>query len=142
MRGKYNLIEVYNIICHLAQKINAPESLLPSLNATRDGAYLDAYGADIAYVIQERGTVIFERIAYDSDDEREKNMDSLLYSVFQDITFEMAVKYEFANRTKGRDPRRILFSKQEELLAQLRIDWRDQRELEHKAILKINPFKD
>ena len=54
----------------------------------------------------------------------------------------MAVKYELANRIKGQDPRRIFFSKQEELLGQLRMDWRDQRELEHKAILRIHPFND
>jgi len=140
--GRLNLLDVDHQIKELAKKINAPEYLLPGLTTTLEGAYLDSYLGDIYYIIKERDQVVFKKVAYDLEGLSEIYLDELLYSVFDHVTFSMASKFESSNRIKEEDSRRLSFSKQEELLGTLRIEWRDKKQKEHDRIIDYAPFDD
>lgn len=115
----------------LANKINAPASLLPQINESNDYAkpFIEFGGMDdFYYVIRERG-VEYERALYRDEQE-------LLYRIFKDITFEMAINYELNNRSHSQDFRIILFRKQEELLTLLNNNWGSKIKLENDMYLK------
>ena len=140
--SRLNLLDVNNRILQLAKKIGAPEYLLPGLTSTTEGAYIDSHAGDIYYIIKERGNIIYEKVAYDLEGLREFYLDEMLYSVFDHVTFEMALKFESANRIKGQDSRRMTFNKQEELLGTLQMEWRDKKQKEHDRIIQNAPFDD
>ena len=120
-----------------AALINAPKELLPTYNDPRDeyvpNIALDDNG-QLRYEIYERGQLITNEFATDEDD--------LLYRVFRDISFSMAVRYEVNNRNPLHDPRRVLFAKQAELLGLLSESWKQRVEKEKEAILETYPFDD
>jgi hypothetical protein len=66
----------------------------------------------------------------------------LAYWIFKSVTFSMAAKFELHHRNEGEDFRRILFSKQEELLAQLDSSWRSRLQAHLSQVLKTAPFDD
>lgn len=121
----------------LAEKINAKADLLPTYGYSKDLAYphieVDTGGL-LHYVIVERGQELERKTTHKLED--------LLYWIFDDITFSMSCEYELQNRIEGKDCRRIMFAKQEELLGLLDNSWREQKVLEHQYILKNNPFDD
>lgn len=51
------------------------------------------------------------------------NLDKLYYEIFKDITFSMAMQYELVHRQKGKDFRRILFAKAEELIGIMQLTY-------------------
>lgn len=131
-------LEKINImVAGLAQRIDAPDNLLPTYGYTLDGAHphveADSNG-EYAYVIVERGKELKREIAIDEND--------LLYKVFSDVSFSMAVAYEVKHRIKNEDARRQMFAKQEELLGILDPSWRERRSKEHETILRSYPFVD
>lgn len=91
---------------------------------------LDSYH----FVVSERG-IEYERIS-------SKDIDVILYRIFQSVTFEIAVRFELAHRVSGDDCRRLLWSKQLELLQTLSANWRDERKTQIEAILLEHPFRD
>ena len=97
-------------ITHLAERIGAPNSLLPTFGNSLDGAHphieVDARG--LHFVVVERGQELDRKTTSDPN--------QLAYWVFQSVTFSMASDFELKNRIKKQDCRRILFLKQEELL--------------------------
>ncbi|WP_379968019.1 Imm63 family immunity protein [Epilithonimonas sp. UC225_85] len=116
----------------LADKIRTPHSLIPEVNESNDFAkpYIDMGMGDVFYyVIRERG-VEYERILF-------RNESELLFRIFKDITFEMAIKYELNNRIEGQDFRILLFKKQEELIAKLNSEWAKTLKIEHNDYLKL-----
>ncbi|MDC8004829.1 Imm63 family immunity protein [Aureisphaera galaxeae] len=131
------LTEIQSIVNQLAEKINAPNYLLPTFSLPIGDATpnieLDSFGL-YNYVISERGR------------ERERKITSslhdLLYWIFSSVTFSMASHYELKNRIEGQDFRRIMFAKQEELLGILHEDWKEREVREHQTILKNHPFND
>jgi hypothetical protein len=95
-------------------------------------AYCDSEGYHYASV--ERGEMKIHKIADD--------LFEISYWIYSDITFKMAVDYEYKNRIKNQDPRRLYFKKQLELLGILGEDFRKRGEIEIEGILKNNPYDD
>jgi hypothetical protein len=121
----------------LAQKIKAPFNLLPTYGYSRDFAYPhieeDNYGL-MHYVIVERG----EELSRRSTDK----LNDLLYWIFADVTFSMALTYELEHRIEEKDTRRLRFEKQEALLGMLNATWQQKEQKRHLEILKDHPFVD
>jgi hypothetical protein len=86
------------------------------------------------YVYTERGIEYDERITDEPED--------ILYWLYQDATFAMALVWELNNRITGRDSRRLIFSKQLELLRVIGEKYALRREKEMETILLAHPFND
>lgn len=86
------------------------------------------------FVVEERGLELERRTTRD--------LDELLYWVFNDVTFTVASSFELRNRRPDEDSRRQLFAKQEELLNLASEAWGRRKESEHKAVLANYPFND
>lgn len=131
------LDDIKAMVDSLAGKINAPKQLLPTYGYSIDGAYphieVDRNG-QLYYVIVERGQELKRDFAVDMDD--------LLYRIFADVTFSMAVNFELKHRIEGEDSRRQMFAKQEELLGMLSGNWKQRQANEHQSILRSHPFDD
>lgn len=131
------LTEIQNIVNELAEKINAPNYLLPTFSSPIGDATpnieIDSLGL-YNYVISERGNEYERKITSDLND--------LMYWIFASVTFSMACDYELKNRIENEDFRRIMFAKQEELLGLLNKDWEEKEKKEHQSILIISPFDD
>lgn len=82
----------------------------------------------------ERGKLIQDDVMQD--------LNELLYHIFRDITFEEACKFELKNRVRYQDNRRLMFSKQLELLKCINDDFANRCILELDKILQSNPFDD
>lgn len=120
----------------LAAKIDAPFDLLPTYGYTRDFAWphIEVNHNGMHYVIVERGKEI-ERITT-------QDIDELLFRIFSVVTFTIAGKYELQHRVNTQDSRRILFTRQEELLGMLKPAWQQREQAAHTAILQRYPFDD
>jgi hypothetical protein len=111
-------------------------SSLPTYGHSRgDGyPYIQVDGPTFHYAVEERGEELSRFTTSD--------LEELLYRVFADITFSLAMSYEVSHRVRNQDSRRILFRRQVELLGQLSGDWSKRRAQEHEAILRDHPFSD
>ncbi|ERI91036.1 hypothetical protein HMPREF1982_03401 [Clostridiales bacterium oral taxon 876 str. F0540] len=98
---------------------------MPFISIDTKGYHLKCY---------ERGKLIQDDIMQD--------LDELLYRIFRDITFEEACKFELKNRLRYQDNRRLIFSKQLELLQCISDDFARRRKLELDKILQSSPFDD
>lgn len=88
------------------------------------------YG-QFSFIISERGEELKKITG---------NADKILAEVFNGITFELACKFELNNRITGQDSRRLIFSKQIELLSLLDKNWASLRFHEQENILKNIPW--
>ena len=101
---------------------------------TGDGTpFIEESHGSFFIVISERGNE-FERVALTPDE--------LLYRIFESITFSLATNFTSRNRPAAQDQRRLLFSKQLELLASLSGSWLDLAKQKQENILKQHPFID
>ena len=134
---KQTLQRVRNRVEELAIKINAPAEALPTYGKSKDFAHphieVDEDGL-YYYVVVERGVELERKVT--------PNLNELLHWIFKNVSFTMACHFEFQNRIEDKDFRRILFSKQEELLGILNNTWKEEQIEEHDQILKRNPFED
>ena len=73
---------------------------------------------------------------------RTRDLDELLYHIFQPITHQLASRYAQQHRIPNQDFRRSLFQKQEELMAVLSPQWADKTAKEHNKILQSHPYND
>ena len=131
------LTDIENIVIKLAEKINAPTNLFPTFSSPIGDATHNIEIDDSGlynYVISERGNEYERNLTSELND--------LLYWIFSDVTFTMACDYELKNRVEGKDSRRIMFKKQEELLGVLNKEWEKKEKNEHKSILENYPFDD
>ena len=113
------LTDIQALVDSLAEKIKAPQNLLPTYGKTIDSAHPHieiGSNGQLYYVVVERGEEIRRDSAIDTND--------LLFRIFSGITFSMACDFELKHRKKSQDFRRQLFSKQEELLGILHEEWR------------------
>ena len=132
--------QLKNKIYEYGKKIGLDEtsSLYPFLSETdftlSDGetVYVDREGYH--YVVMCRGKLDEHTVT--------KDLDELLYIVFDGITDEMATQYEVKHRRQGEDFRRLLFAKQIELMTQLNPKFKKRIELELEEVLKKYPFDD
>ena len=128
--------ELNQIMLNTLRLIGGEEKLLPKINVSNGLAYpyieIGRYGYE--YVCNERGMELFRKLPVD--------LNELLYLVFEKITSEMAIRYEAKNRNYIEDNRRMMFSKQIDLLRILSNTWAERRNAEHLQILKSHPFRD
>jgi hypothetical protein len=130
------LSEIEEMVTQLAQQIGAPQNILPTYGYSEQTArpHVEVGSAAYYYVIAERGQELNRYAAFD--------LDELLYKIFADVTFELAIKYELAHRIETQDSRRIHFQHQVELLSLLSLTWAQREAEEHEEILKRHPFDD
>jgi hypothetical protein len=134
MHDKYETIK--RQVEALAKIINAPEYLLPTYgnsieahpNITLNEAGLYSYEA------QERGEQLIMIEAIDTD--------HLLYLVFRDISYRMALAYAAEKSATDTDSRRIRFDHQLELLGRLNKDWGEKEKQYQASINRQFPFDD
>ena len=116
------------------QKIGGDIGLLPEINNSNDFAKpfieIDRYGYN--YVCRERGEEIFRKIPFD--------IEELLYEVFDNVTFEMATKWELKNRKDNEDFRIQLFAKQVDLMTTINKDFGQRVNDRLQRILKFEPL--
>lgn len=132
--------QLKNKIYEYGKKIGLDETsrLYPFLSETdftlSDGETVYVDGEGYHYVVMCRGNLDEHTVT--------KDLDDLLYIVFKSITFYLAIEYEVKHRQKGKDSRRIIFSKQIELMTQLNPKFKERIELELGEVLKKYPFDD
>ena len=95
--------------------------------------FIELRNGQFHFVISERGQEI-KRVAGSPDE--------VLALLFEGITFELAGQFELRHRVKGQDSRRLLFSKQIELLKLLSPQWAESRAEQQLKILRTYPFND
>ncbi len=120
----------------LAKSIDAPGNLLPTYGNSRDAhPNIELSDAGIlSYEIYERGQQVNINYALD--------VDHLLYLIFRDVTYSMALDYASEHSDQIVDSRRKKFDYQLELLGRLNSEWQ-QKEMENQqAIAMLFPFKD
>lgn len=119
-----------------ADLIGASEDLFPTFGIPRQDAtpciQINKKGYHL--VIVERGKE-FER-------KTTKDIDELLFLVFEDITFSIASKFELHNRIENEDSRRQLFNKQLELLSKISKEWFEREKEKQEELLERFPFSD
>jgi Immunity protein 63 len=119
----------------LAAKIGAPCSLLPQLtNDSEVRIDVEVDNGTYAWVVIERGKERKRRVT--------RELDDVLYWLIYDVTFSMASDYEFTHRIEAQDFRRVLFTKQIELLERLHHRWAVRAADEINRILSRYPFSD
>ena len=133
----YTIPEIERKVKEIAKIIKAPKNLLPTYSVSQGDARpcidIDK-DTKMRYFISERG------IEYTSLSTN--NIDDILRWTFEDVTFDMACKFELQNRNQNQDCRRIIFKKQEELLGLISLEWKELKIIEHNEILRNNPFND
>ena len=120
----------------LSKKIGASAYLLPTYGTSEQTGrpHIEVHGDDYHFVVVERGAEIERRITHDVYD--------LLYWIFASIAFSLATDYEVKHRVLGKDFRRLLFCKQEEILGILDEDWKRRLQEENRQVLQAHPFDD
>jgi hypothetical protein len=100
-----------------------------------DGAaHIEFDGQFYHYVSCERGRENERRIASGEDE--------ILYCLLSDIVFELACDFELKNRIKGKSFRRLLFSKELELMRALNFQWEVRKKNEINEVLAKAPYDD
>ncbi|WP_085644067.1 MULTISPECIES: Imm63 family immunity protein [Thalassospira] len=84
--------------------------------------HIEVKDDDILFIIEERGCLLSKKKA--------SSVDEVLYWMFSMVTFDMACDYELKNRDKSSDSRKIIFSKQLEILGKISENWRERRQKE------------
>jgi len=134
--GFKSLQEISELVTKLSKKVKATKADIPTFGHSIDFGYshveVDENGYH--YVTVERGKEI-QRLTT-------AELEELLFHIFDDVTSEIARRFETKNRESGRDSRRSYFAKQEELLTQLLPIWGARSHERHETILKDNPFDD
>jgi len=109
---------------------------LPTYGHTEDFArpHIEVDSRGYHFVVVERGEELSRFTTRDLDD--------LLYQIFETTTFSLACDYELAHRIETQDCRRLSFQRQLELLSQLSEHWGRREAQEHEQILREHPFDD
>jgi len=132
---KPTLTDVKNLIEQLAEKIHAPKELLPTY-----GYPIDTGRTDIE--IDSNGQIYYFPNERDRERYFLKDMDDLLYYIFNNVTHVMATKHELSNRIRGKDTRRAWFIEQQRLLGILNENWKLRKIKYHDQTLSKHPFLD
>ena len=132
----YSISTIRKKVREYGKKIHAPSHLL-SVRASSDGfgtPHIEIDENGYNYVMSERGEE-FER-------RQTKDIDKLLYWIFNEIVFIMASDYELENRKPNEDFRKQLFAKQLELMEQLDSKFAQWNKEELDKILEETPYED
>lgn len=130
------LAEIELEVKRLAGIIEASVEALPTYGFSADFGrpHIEVGELEYHYVAVERGQEISRVSTSDLDD--------LLFQIFCDVTFHLAVEYELEHRIETQDCRRIIFRRQIELLSTLSPAWAGCESARHVMILDANPFDD
>jgi hypothetical protein len=130
------IIEIENEVRDRASRIGVPDSLLPTFGFSRDMGYphVEVDSRYYYYVVVERGVELERRSTI--------NHEELLYWIFREVTFTMAMKFEMENRVDTQDFRRILFKKHVELMSKVDDEFGNKLQDEINGILTQAPFSD
>jgi hypothetical protein len=128
--------QIRSCIDRLARKIGAPPQILPTYGHSNDAGrpHIELDWKSYHFVVVERGQELERRTTRD--------LDELLYWVFEGITFDMACQFELRNRIPNADFRRTLFRRQLDLLEKLDPKWGTRGKAEILKILSAYPFSD
>ena len=131
-----NLPEIEAEVSRLAATVGASGYVLPTFGHSQDGArpHIEADSRGYHYVVVERG----QELRRDTT----RDLNELLYHVFESVTFTLACDYERTHRIAGEDFRRQLFARQVELLSSLSQTWAERELRDHQKILQQHPFND
>jgi len=135
-----SLAEIERIVTEMSQIINAHERSLPTygysadyarphIEINTDGSY-EGYN----YIVVERGEEI-SRL-------NTKSLHEFLYTIFNDITLDLAVEFGKNNRVIGQDFRRLMWAHQLELLNKLNPLFTEKLQREIDEILDKHPYLD
>ncbi len=132
-----SLIEIKYKVEQLANKINVPAKRMPTYGTSKnDGTpYIEVDDSYYYYLALERDVKCINRQTPD--------LEELLYWIFHDITFTMAMSYELEHRVSNvsRDHRKTIFAYQLDMLNKLNPLWKKRREQEIIDILKETPYR-
>lgn len=117
-------LEIETAVTATARLIHPKAYYLPTYGRSEDLArpHIESAPQGMSYVIVERGNEMQRHTTTE--------LDTLLYWIFRDITFSMAVDHEIAHRIDEQDFRIVLFQHQLVLLQVLRPEWRDRYAVE------------
>jgi hypothetical protein len=130
------LDEIVIEVERLATLIGAFPDTLPTYGMSSDFArpHIEVSDCEYHYVVVERGQ---ERSRVTT-----VSFDELLFLVFRDVTFHLAVEFELRHRIELQDCRRGIFSHQIQLLSALSSAWAARQAADHVGILATHPFDD
>ena len=130
------LFEIEIRVNELAQKIGASQNILPTYGYSEQTArpHVEVSPWAYYYVVAQSGQEV-SRFAT-------LQVDELLYKIFVEVTFELAVAYAEKNRIENQDIRRVAFQHQVELLTLLSPQWGERGSQEQAQTLKQAPFDD
>lgn len=130
------LFEIEIKVNELAQKIGAPQNILPTYGYSEQTArpHVEISSLTYSYVVAQSGQEVSRYATRD--------IDQLLYKIFIDVTFGLAITYAEKNRIENQDIRRSAFQRQVELLTLLSPQWGERQTQEQAQILKQAPFDD
>lgn len=130
------LTEIEAEVTRLSERVKAPGNAYPTFGYTADFArpHVEVKDGQYHYVAVERGAEVFR--------ESTSDLDELLYWIFEGVTFSMACAYELEHRIPGQDFRRLMFSKQVELLTSIDPAMGRRVEDEIAQTLRGAPFND
>lgn len=130
------LSEIEVKVHELAQKIGAPQNILPTYGYSEQTArpHVEVSPRAYFYVIAQSGQEVSRYATRD--------VDELLYKIFADVAFELSVRYAEKNRIEYQDIRRLVFQRQAELLTLLSAQWGERMSQEQAQILEQAPFDD
>lgn len=112
-----------------------PSLLVPGRKVPySDGSTLYVEAGEYHYTVMERGREINHFHSAD--------LHEILYHVFSDITFSLAMKYELKNREKGKDTRRMLFTHELLLLGRIDDGYRRKHAEYLEKVLAEHPYND
>ncbi len=135
LEKSYDFID--SIIKGHAETINAPKNYLPTMgkNETNSRSYIEIDSRKmIHYTTKRKGKRSNRESAID--------LKFIIYWVFEEATSLMAKDFAEHNNILGKDPRKIEFEKQKELLGLINEDYINWIEDEQMKILKKNPYND
>jgi len=130
------LAEIEIEVERLAALIGASRDVLPTYGRSADFGlpHIEVSDCEYHYVVVERGQ---ERSRATT-----ASFDELLFLIFCDVTFDVAVEFELQHRIELQDCRRVIFAHQIQLLSALSSAWADRQAEDHIEILATNPFDD
>lgn len=120
----------------VGDKIGAPRSLLVVKDkSSEDGSpHVEIKTSGFDYVCSERGVEIYRRST--------ESYQELLYWIVSGVAFQLASKFELANRVGGLDSRRLIFSKYISMLGGVSCSWGEKASNEIAGILETAPYSD
>jgi hypothetical protein len=130
------LKELEAAVRDLAGKIGAPDAYLPNFGHHQVDAHphveVDASGYH--WIVIERG-----------DEQRRRTtceLDDILYTIFDQVTLNLSMDYEFRHRVRDQDARRVQFQTKIHLLSLMSQEWAKRGAEHQEQVLQQYPFDD